>query len=77
MAFVATFLTWWTGTATFIVQVSLAIFQLPNPLLQLPLTHYTWPVNATEMTKNFGCGKIFYIQKPHHYMGCKTSGIFD
>jgi hypothetical protein len=71
------FSTCWKGTVIFIVQVCMAIFQMPNPLLQLSLTHYTWPINAMEMPKNFSCSKSFCIQKPHDYTDGKTSGIFD
>jgi len=38
-----------------------AIFELPNSLLNFPLTHYTWPINTTQLLMNFGCSKNFCI----------------
>jgi len=76
MAFVVTFSTQWKGSLIFIVQVALAIFQLPNPLLKLHLTLYTWPTNATQMLKNFGCSNILCIQKtPITIQSAKLAGF--
>jgi hypothetical protein len=41
-----------------------ATFELPKPLPHSIFTHYSWPINTTQLPMNFGCSKIFCIQKP-------------
>jgi hypothetical protein len=67
----------WAAIAIFVVHVSSAIFQLSNSLPHFALTHYNWPINGTQMLKNFCCSKIICIQNPHHCKDWTTSGIFD
>ena len=38
-----------------------AIFELPNPLLNFLLTHYTLLINTTQFLMNIGCSKNFCI----------------
>ena len=67
----------WAAIAVSIVHFSSAIFKLLNPLQHFRLTHYTWPINTTQLPMNFGCSEIVCVQKPHHCSDFATGGIFD